>query len=307
MTPIASRSPRSSSRCCRPCSTRRSWRRRCRRSPPTSGALTDVSWVVTAYVVAAAATTPLWGKLGDRHGRKRLLELALGAVPRRVRRCAGWRSSITDARRRARRAGHRRRRADDARHGGRRRPRRAARARPLPGLHRRDVRGRDGRRAAASAALLVEHASWRWVFYVNLPLGLAALAGLRARLPARRGASEPAPARRRSAPRCSPARPARSCSPASGAATATPGTRPTIVGLFAVALVLGVALVVRERRAADPIVPLDLLRTRDRRASPAPRCSSPPARCSRSPCSCRCSCRSRPARRRPRPGCCSSR
>src|SRR6185295_8020479 len=42
------------------------------------GRLTDVSWVVTAYVVAAAATTPLWGKLGDRHGRKRLLELALG-------------------------------------------------------------------------------------------------------------------------------------------------------------------------------------------------------------------------------------
>src|SRR5690349_22248199 len=41
------------------------------------GRLTDVSWVVTAYVVAAAATTPLWGKLGDRHGRKRLLELSL--------------------------------------------------------------------------------------------------------------------------------------------------------------------------------------------------------------------------------------
>src|SRR3954447_26184296 len=41
------------------------------------GRLTDISWVVTAYVVAAMATTPLWGKLGDRHGRKRLLEVAL--------------------------------------------------------------------------------------------------------------------------------------------------------------------------------------------------------------------------------------
>src|SRR5690242_15810886 len=39
--------------------------------------LTDVSWVVTAYVVAAAATTPLWGKLGDRIERKLLLEVAL--------------------------------------------------------------------------------------------------------------------------------------------------------------------------------------------------------------------------------------
>src|SRR5215217_3266021 len=41
------------------------------------GSLTDVSWVVTAYVVAAAASTPLWGKLGDRHGRKLLLELSV--------------------------------------------------------------------------------------------------------------------------------------------------------------------------------------------------------------------------------------
>src|SRR3954452_18325552 len=41
------------------------------------GRLTDVSWVVSAYVVAAAATTPLWGKLGDRHGRKRLLQASL--------------------------------------------------------------------------------------------------------------------------------------------------------------------------------------------------------------------------------------
>src|SRR3954453_1515674 len=41
------------------------------------GRLADLSWVVTAYVVAAAATTPLWGKLGDRHGRKRILQLSL--------------------------------------------------------------------------------------------------------------------------------------------------------------------------------------------------------------------------------------
>src|SRR5438045_7322512 len=41
------------------------------------GRISDVSWVVSAYVVAAAAVTPLWGKLGDRLGRKRMLELAL--------------------------------------------------------------------------------------------------------------------------------------------------------------------------------------------------------------------------------------
>src|SRR6476659_104533 len=41
------------------------------------GRLTDVSWLVTAYVVAAAASTPIWDKLCDRHGRKLLLEIAL--------------------------------------------------------------------------------------------------------------------------------------------------------------------------------------------------------------------------------------
>src|ERR1700753_1558616 len=41
------------------------------------GRLAGVSWVGTAYVVAAAATAPLWGKLGDRSGRKRVLEFSL--------------------------------------------------------------------------------------------------------------------------------------------------------------------------------------------------------------------------------------
>src|SRR3954449_3535688 len=41
------------------------------------GRLSDVSWLVTAYVVAATASTPLWGKLGDRHGHKRMLQTSL--------------------------------------------------------------------------------------------------------------------------------------------------------------------------------------------------------------------------------------
>ncbi len=31
--------------------------------------------------------------------------------------------------------------------------------------------------------VLVQHAGWRWVFFVNLPVGVAALAGLGLRLP----------------------------------------------------------------------------------------------------------------------------
>jgi MFS family permease len=36
-----------------------------------------LSWVVTAYVLAATITTPLYGKLGDQYGRKRLLMFAI--------------------------------------------------------------------------------------------------------------------------------------------------------------------------------------------------------------------------------------
>src|SRR5262244_4192950 len=41
------------------------------------GGVTHLSWVVTAYVLAATVTTPLYGKLGDQYGRKRLLMFAI--------------------------------------------------------------------------------------------------------------------------------------------------------------------------------------------------------------------------------------
>src|SRR3954463_8047883 len=41
------------------------------------GTIGDVTYVVTAYVVAATVATPLWGKLGDRNGRRPLLASAL--------------------------------------------------------------------------------------------------------------------------------------------------------------------------------------------------------------------------------------
>ncbi len=41
------------------------------------GGVTHLSWVVTAYVLASTITTPLYGKLGDQYGRKRLLVIAI--------------------------------------------------------------------------------------------------------------------------------------------------------------------------------------------------------------------------------------
>src|SRR3954468_15215398 len=38
-----------------------------------------VTWTLTSYLVAAAVFTPLVGRLGDIHGKRRLLVVALGA------------------------------------------------------------------------------------------------------------------------------------------------------------------------------------------------------------------------------------
>src|SRR3984885_509131 len=41
------------------------------------GGLGELPWVVTVYVLAAAASTPLWGKTSDLYGRKSLLRAAI--------------------------------------------------------------------------------------------------------------------------------------------------------------------------------------------------------------------------------------
>jgi MFS family permease len=42
------------------------------------GGLGSYSWVFTAYMLASTVTVPLYGKLGDIHGRRPLLLLAIG-------------------------------------------------------------------------------------------------------------------------------------------------------------------------------------------------------------------------------------
>src|SRR3974377_1958162 len=41
------------------------------------GGISHLSWVVTAYILATTASTPLWGKLGDQFGRKRLFQASI--------------------------------------------------------------------------------------------------------------------------------------------------------------------------------------------------------------------------------------
>jgi EmrB/QacA subfamily drug resistance transporter len=223
------------------------------------GTIVDVSWVVTAYVIAAAATTPLWGKLGDRHGRKRLLQIALGTFVGASALCAAA-QDITQL--------IVLRMIQGVAAGGLMTLAMAAVGDLVAPRERGRYQGYIAATFAVATVLgpllggaIVEHASWRWVFFVNLPIGVAALAGLALRLPA--------PATER------PARPL----DAAGAALLAAGTSALmltciwggeryawdsapILGLIAATIVLSGALLVRERRAPDPIVPLHLLRTR---------------------------------------------
>src|SRR5947199_389564 len=146
------------------------------------GRLADVSWVVTAYVVSAAAATPLWGKLGDRHGRKRLLEASLAIFLAASALCGVAQNLPMLIVARA---------VQGAAAGGLMTLAYAAVGDLVSPRERGRYQGYIAATFAGAAAigpllggLLVQHASWRWVFYVNLPIGLLALAGLRLRLPA---------------------------------------------------------------------------------------------------------------------------
>src|SRR3954468_11021840 len=44
----------------------------------TLGGLTDTSWIAVAYLLASASIVPVYGRLGDLHGRRKLLLVALG-------------------------------------------------------------------------------------------------------------------------------------------------------------------------------------------------------------------------------------
>jgi EmrB/QacA subfamily drug resistance transporter len=223
------------------------------------GSVTDLSWVVTAYVVAAASTTPLWGKLGDRHGRKALLEIALACFVAASALCGLANDIVFLIAVRA---------IQGVAAGGLMTLAMAS----VGDLVSPRQRGRyQGYIAATFAAatvvgpllggLLVEHASWRIVFYVNLPVGVLALMGLHAKLPAAERAPSDRPL------------------DVAGAVVLVLATTSfmlgcilggdryawdsaQIVALFGAAAVCTVAFVMREREAPDPILPLGLLRTR---------------------------------------------
>ncbi len=145
------------------------------------GGLSHISWVVTAYLLAQTAVTPLYGKLGDMYGRKIVLQVGLVVFLIGSALC-GLSQSLDQliAFRALQGLGG----------GGLMVSAQAAIGDVVPPSERGRYTGLFGAVFGLASVMgpllggfLTGHLSWRWIFYVNLPIGVLALFVLAATLP----------------------------------------------------------------------------------------------------------------------------
>ena len=144
--------------------------------PAMARDLSDVahmSWVVSAYLLTATAVTPIYGKLSDLYGRKRMLQVAIGWFLAASILCAlaGSMGQLVAFRALQGMGG-----------GGLMAMAHATIADIIAPRERGRYQGYfSSVFAAASVAgpvlggFFAQHLTWRWVFWINLPIGLLAL------------------------------------------------------------------------------------------------------------------------------------
>jgi EmrB/QacA subfamily drug resistance transporter len=222
------------------------------------GGLNQLSWVVTAYLLAFTIATPIYGKLGDLLGRKRVFQIAIAIFLIGSALCGlahnmgelivfrglqgiGGGGLIVLA---------------QAIVGDVVSPRERGRYQGLFGA----VFGVSSVLGPLAGGFLVDNVSWRWIFYVNLPIGALALVVIALVLHI--------PQERREA-RIDWAGTAllglgTGCIVllSSLGGTTYDWSSPQIVALGIVGVLSLAAFVPVERRAAEPVLPLSLLADR---------------------------------------------
>ncbi len=222
------------------------------------GGIDHLSWVVTAYLLASTAATPLWGKLGDMYGRKRLFQTviviflvgsALCGVSQNMGELIAFRA------------------LQGLGGGGLIALSMAIVGDIVPPRDRGRYQGVFGAVFGASSVLgpllggvFTEQLSWRWVFYINLPIGVIALAVIAAvlHIPVRRTAH------RIDYLGMVTVAAAATCLVlvTSLGGTTWPWSSPGIIALAVAGVLLIAAFVAIERRAQEPVLPPRLFRGR---------------------------------------------
>ncbi len=138
------------------------------------GGLMHLSWVVTAFMVASTTTTPLYGKLSDIYGRKRLFYVAIGIFLAGSVLCGLSQTMLQLILFRA---------LQGLGAGGLMTLAQTTIGDLIPPRERGRYQGIFGAVFAACSVagpllggVITDSLSWRWIFYVNLPVGAAALA-----------------------------------------------------------------------------------------------------------------------------------
>ena len=221
------------------------------------GGLDKLSWVVTAYMLTATASTPLWGKISDLYGRRLLFQIAivtfvagslLAGFSQDIEQLIGFRA------------------IQGLGGGGLMSLALAVIGDIIPPRERGRYQGYFAAVFGTSSVLgpvlggfFADGPGWQWIFFINVPIGLVALVITSAAL------KMPHVRREHSIDYLGAALVVGSVSsfllytawagPDLGWASATG------VGLLAAGVVLAVAFVAVELRASEPILPMRLFRS----------------------------------------------